>query len=58
MEKSMPIQGQLIDRLLEMHTMKRKKEYNQEEIRMQVMIEVEKMNQFKVLEELQAKTQD
>ena len=54
----MPIQGQLIDRLLEMHTMKRKKEYNQEEIRMQVMIEVEKMNQFKVLEELQAKTQD
>jgi hypothetical protein len=58
MEKSMPIQGQLIDRLLEMHTMKRKKEYNQEEIRMQVMIEVEKMNQFRVLEELQAKTQD
>jgi hypothetical protein len=58
MEKSMPIQGQLIDQLLEMHTMKRKKEYNQEEIRMQVMIEVEKMNQFRVLEELQAKTQD
>lgn len=58
MAKLMPIQGQLIDQQLEMHTMKKKKECNLEEKGMQVMIEAEKMNQFRVLAELQAKTQD
>lgn len=54
----MHIQGQPIDQQLGMYIMKRKKECNQEEIRIQLMIEVEKMSQFKVLEGLQAKTQD
>jgi hypothetical protein len=58
MAKLMLIQGQLIDQQLEMHTMKKKKEFNLEEIRMQVMIEAGKMSQFKALEGFQAKTQD
>jgi hypothetical protein len=54
----MLIQGQLIDLQLEMLLMKKRKEFNLEEKRMQLMIEVKKMNQYKVLEGHQAKTQD
>lgn len=54
----MPIQGLLKDQQQEMHKTMIKKEYNQEVKRIILMIEVEKMSQYKVLEELQVKTQD